>query len=173
MPPPTEAVTLERARSFANEAMWTVALQLRRVAEDDPADETFVFRRWADWQFLIVALRRLQRAAELAVTTATGDTFVAAPLDQFRQEIPGLTTMRNVAEHIESYAVDSPARHDKKISRTQLQVGQLSGEEFVWLGHTLKAHDVRKSAEALHAAVMDAYHSLPPARPPRKVRSGP
>jgi hypothetical protein len=73
--------------------------------------------------------------------------------------------MRNVAEHIDSYAVDSPSRKDKNISRAQLQVGQLSGEVFVWLGHTLNADDVRKSAEALHAAVMAAYHSLPPARP--------
>jgi hypothetical protein len=88
--------------------MWIVALQVRRVAEDDPVDSKFVFRRWADWQFLIVALRRLQRAAELAVTTPIGATFVAAALAQFRHKIPGLRTMRNVAEHIDSYAVDSP-----------------------------------------------------------------
>lgn len=172
MPPPadrpTEAVTLERARSFANEAMYTVALQVRRLAADEPEDEKFIFRRWADWQLLVVALRRLQRAADLGSTTPIGAKVITPALARWRQEIPGLTTMRNIAEHIDSYAVDSPHRHDKQVDRRQLQVGQFSAEEFVWLGHTLNAAHVKTTAETLHGAVLTAYRSLPTA----PVRSG-
>jgi hypothetical protein len=161
-----EAITLDRTFSFANEAMFTVVLQLRRVASDEPEDKEFVFRRWADWQFLIVALRRLQRAAELGATTPTGAKVITAALVQFRSQIPGLTTMRNVAEHIDSYAVDDPKRHHKSVDRWQLQVGQLSSDEYVWLGHTLNAAHVKATAEALFVAVRTAYRSLPPARVP-------
>jgi hypothetical protein len=158
--PPTEAVTLGRARTFANEAMFTVALQLRRVASDDPEDSVFVLRRWVDWQFLIVALRRLQRAAELAAKTPTGAKFVAPALTVFRREIPGLTTMRNVLEHFDSYALDDPDRRHKAVDRRRLQSGTLSGDHFVWLGHELHAEHVKATAEALYDAVRSANRSL-------------
>lgn len=61
---------LERARSLANEATFTVALQRRRVRSKEPEDDAFVVRWWADRQLFIVALRRLRRAAEFA-TCAT------------------------------------------------------------------------------------------------------
>jgi hypothetical protein len=54
--------------------MFTVALQRRRTRSNEPEDEGFVMRWWADLHFFIVALRRLRRAAELAsrVQLATG-----------------------------------------------------------------------------------------------------
>ena len=66
---PSDAAILERARSLATEAISTVALQRRRPRSTEPEDGVFVFRWWADLQFLIVALRRLRRAAQLAART--------------------------------------------------------------------------------------------------------
>ena len=63
---PSDAAIMERARSLANEAMFTLALQRRRIRSNGPEDDIFVMRWWADLQFLIVALRRLRRTAELA-----------------------------------------------------------------------------------------------------------
>jgi hypothetical protein len=46
------AATVERAHSLATEAIYMVALQRRRLRSAEPEDETLVFRRWADFQFL-------------------------------------------------------------------------------------------------------------------------
>src|SRR5579859_2833960 len=55
---PSDAAILERAKSLSNEACFTVSLQHRRLRTTEPEDQVFVFRWWADLQFLIVALRR-------------------------------------------------------------------------------------------------------------------
>lgn len=46
-PVSSDIAALECARSLANEAMFTVSLQRRRIRSDDPED-VFVMRRWAD-----------------------------------------------------------------------------------------------------------------------------
>ena len=63
---PDSAAIYERARRLANQALWTVDLQRRRLNSDEPEDDKFVLRKWSDFHFLIVALTRLRRAAELA-----------------------------------------------------------------------------------------------------------
>src|SRR5438105_1232151 len=102
--------------------MHTVALQVRRLSTTEPEDETFVGRWWADLQFLIVALRRLRRAAELALRADSRGGSVAAAIEAFDARLPGLLVMRNVGEHIDSYALDDPKRHHSEIDRRQLQV---------------------------------------------------
>lgn len=57
-----DAAALERAKSLANWACYTIALQRRRLQSGEPEDETFIFRWWADLEFLVVTLRRLRRA---------------------------------------------------------------------------------------------------------------
>lgn len=64
---PASDATRERAFSLANEAMYTVAPQVGRLGSSEPEDQVFIFRWCADLQFLIVALRRLRRAASLAL----------------------------------------------------------------------------------------------------------
>ena len=49
----TDAAVIERAYRLANKAMFTIALQVRRLDFFEPEDETFVFRKHADWEFLI------------------------------------------------------------------------------------------------------------------------
>jgi hypothetical protein len=110
MPRPSDPAILERAHSLANKAVHTVALQHRRLRGAEPEDDTFIFRWWADLQFLIVALRRLRRAAQLAshVPTVTND--IDQALRQFDRALPGLATMRNIGEHIDDYALETPRR---------------------------------------------------------------
>ena len=98
---PSKAAILERARSLANEAMFTVALQRRRIRTDEPEDDVFVMRWWADLQFFIVALRRLRRAAELASRVEPVKDIVILALHSFDDALPQLAVMRNVGEHIE------------------------------------------------------------------------
>jgi hypothetical protein len=49
---PSDGAIVERALSLANDAMFTVKLQHRRLRTDEPEDEVFFFRRSADFQFL-------------------------------------------------------------------------------------------------------------------------
>ena len=152
--PPSDGAILERAFSLANEAMFTVALQRRRVTSTEPEDDTFVFRWWADLQFLVVALRRLRRAAELGRRVPAGAKDLSAALKAFDVALPMLPLMRNVGEHIDDYALDN-GRH-KDISRRSLQVGAWDGATYTWLGASLNVENARAAAETLHAAVRAA-----------------
>ena len=153
---PSDAVIMERARSLANEAMFTVALQRRRVRSSEPEDDVFAMRWWADLQFFIVALRRLRRAAELAGRVAAVKDSLTVALQDFDHALPQLMRMRNVGEHIDDYAVDSPERRHKNVNRQALQVGTWDGTTYEWLGESLNvdlAHDV---AQTLFAVVYSA-----------------
>jgi hypothetical protein len=139
--------------------MYTVALQVRRLGSEEPEDSTFVLRWWADLQFLIVALRRLRRAAELAAKTDDRAAPVRAAIAAFDAALPGLAIMRNVGEHVDDYALDSPRRRHKAIDRRQLQVGSWDGQTYHWLrddDEECLELDVRRAkgaAEKLYVAV--------------------
>jgi hypothetical protein len=90
MDKPTDAGTAERARSLANEAVHMVALQRRRLQSDEPEDETFIFRRWADFQFLIVSLRRLRLAALLAAIPDSNRAVIKKAIIEFDEALPDL-----------------------------------------------------------------------------------
>jgi hypothetical protein len=139
--------------------MHTVALQVRRLATEEPEDETFVLRWWADLQFLIVALRRLHRAAELAASADDDGGRLRAAIERFDRRLPALAVMRNVGEHLDAYGGDSPTRHRKTIDRRQLQVGTFDGRTYQWLldeeGHSLELdiHEAKAAAEELFSAI--------------------
>src|SRR5882757_8250933 len=141
---------IERARSLCSDACYLVALQRRRLRTAEPEDQRFIFRRWGDWQFLIVSLRRLRQAARIV----RFDPLVGSAIARFDRALPSLMTMRNVGEHVDDYAEDRG--HDPGISRKDLQVGIYSAEEFEWLGHRLNADEALSAAETLLAAVQAA-----------------
>lgn len=147
-----DAALLERARSLTNEAMFTVALQRRRLATTEPEDDVFLFRRWADFQFFIVALRRLRRAAGIA----SGVPAVATATQGFDATLPGLARLRNVGEHIDDYARDLPTRHDKATTRRDLQVGSWTSTTWRWLAEEVDLDAAVAAAEVLHKTVMAA-----------------
>jgi len=106
MSTPLHTATYERARRRANIALSTVALQRSRLHSEEPDDNEFVFRRWADFDFLIVALIRLRRAAILAAKVPAIKPDILAAVKEFDASLPGLKTTRDVAEHFDDYAVD-------------------------------------------------------------------
>lgn len=152
---PSDEAILERALSLANEAMFTVALQVRRLSSEELEDQVFVFRWWADLQFLVVALRRLQRSAAIALQVQVAAARVADALAEFELALPGLPVMRNVGEHTDAYAVDSPSRHHQFVDRRMLQVGEWDGRTYTWLRDAagqpmrLDVQDARAAAEEL------------------------
>jgi hypothetical protein len=130
---PSDAATLERCCRLVNIELHAVALQRRRLRSSEPEDEQFVMRWWTDLGFFIIALCRFRRAAGLVLRTAYASDDLRSALGGFDSATPRLRVMRNIGEHADSYAIDSPRRHDKAIDRRQLEVGEWDGTTFRWL----------------------------------------
>lgn len=173
--PPSGAATYERARRLANLAVWTIKLQRRRLRTAEPEDGEFLFRRWSDFQFLIVALARLRRAATLAASVPPIATAMAEALKMFDEALPWLRVMRNVGEHIDEYAVDAEKRHHKQIRRGMLEVGFISETTFRWLGDDTEGKEQQyelNTDEAVAAAqhLFDTIRGLAAAIPSQRAR---
>jgi len=148
---PSAAATIDRAFNLANEAMFTIAMQCRRLRCVEPEDHDFILRWWADLQFLLIVLHRLRIAANVA-RKARGVS-IDADIKKFDEALPHLKIMRDVGEHVDVYAVDSSKRHNKEVSRRAVQMGTWDGVTFSWLGRDLNIDTARAAAEALFFAV--------------------
>jgi hypothetical protein len=148
---PSDSVTYERARRFANIACWVVALQCRRISSDEPEDSSFLLRRWADFDFLVVALTRLRRAAALAAKVPEIKTAIEAAIKSFDEALPDLKDMRNVAEHFDDYAVDEGRK--TAIRRQSLEVVVFGKQKIEWLDFSLQVDDALQASSALFEAI--------------------
>ena len=122
-------------------SLWAINLQCRRLQSSEPEDSRFVLRKWADFDFLIVALTRFRRAAKLAANIPEIHSEVATALREFDSALPHLKKMRDVAEHIDDYALEQG--REASVERGLLEVSSLNdgGDGLVleWLGHQLNA----------------------------------
>jgi hypothetical protein len=132
---PTEAATLERCSRLVAVELQAVALQRRRLRRSEPEDdnEDFELRWWIDLQFFIVALARLRRALRVLNGTPNMSNALQAAVASFDARTLSLHTMRNIGEHANEYAIDSPKRHVKTLDRKQLEMGSWDGKTFKWL----------------------------------------
>jgi hypothetical protein len=159
---PTGAAIYERARRLANVAIWSVELQRRRLSAAEPGDADFVLRKWADFDFLIVALTRLRRAARLAAQVPELESFLRAAIEEFDSTLPGLKRFRNVAEHVDDYAIDRG--REQSVCRQSLEVSSFDAEgpTLHWLGLSLNARQALEASEHLFAAIKDGSHRVKP-----------
>ncbi|MCR6629208.1 MAG: hypothetical protein NVV74_03640 [Magnetospirillum sp.] len=155
---PSDAATYERARRHANLAMWTIALQRRRLKTTEPEDAEFLFRRWSDFQFLIVALRRLRRAATLAAKVPVLANEMRKALARFDAAIPASKKLRDIAEHFDDYALDRG--RDPTVSRRTLEVGAVGDSVFEWLGEEINADAATSGAQILFKDIQDAQYLI-------------
>jgi hypothetical protein len=151
----SDRAILQRASSLCNEACYTIALQHRRLRSTEPEDSTFVFRWWADIQFLIVALRRLRRSAEVAGCVPRLSKLINTALLVFDGALPGLVKMRNVGEHVEDYALDRG--RDKSVLRSELQIGCWDGTVYSWLGESLNIDTALDAADKLREVLREGF----------------
>ncbi|MGC1165837.1 MAG: hypothetical protein WA862_07010 [Solirubrobacterales bacterium] len=154
MDQPSDAATLERAHSLANEAVHMVALQRRRLQSEEPEDQAFIFRRWADFQFLVISLRRLRLAGLLAAKHEVSRAAIRSAIREFDESLPDLQKMRNVGEHIDDYAFEGG--RDRSVDRRALQVGSFDSTTLEWLGERLNVDEALAAAENLYRAIKDA-----------------
>jgi hypothetical protein len=159
---PTAAATYERARRLANLAVWTIDLQCRRLQSVEPEDSVFVFRKWADFGFLVVALTRLRRAAKLAASLSEAKSILGAALQEFDAALPDLKRMRDVAEHIDDYVIDQGRQ--RTVARQSLEVSSMEddGLTLEWLGCRLNAREALQASQQLFEAIKGVAHVFPP-----------
>lgn len=174
------AATLERCCRLVDIEFRAVALQRRRLQTTEPEDESFDLRWWIDLQFFILALSRLQRVARLVQGTHYESGQVRSALASLEAATPSLRTMRNIGEHADEYAIDSPKRHEKTIDRRQLETGSWDGQTFSWLQkhdgtqHALNVDIALEAAQTLQRVLQEthAIAIMPSTKghPPRKRR---
>jgi hypothetical protein len=147
------AVIYERARRLANKSLWAIDLQCRRLNSTEAEDTEFVFRKWTDFDFLIVSLTRLRRAAQLAASVPEVHSPLSVALGEFDRSLPHLKKMRDVAEHIDDYAKD--IGRDKSIHRRSLEASSLNddGPELEWLEGNLNSQAALSASQKLFSAI--------------------
>lgn len=158
---PDDAVLLERTFSLANDAMWAIGLQMRRIRPPEPEDAPFVFRGWVDVQFLIVALRRLRQISNI-LSSRIPEVHEAQRV--FDRRLPQLLTYRNVGEHIDDYVLGKG--RNKLVLGEQLQVGKWDGRTFEWLDSSLDVDLAHDAAMELFAVIGKAGGELASMSPP-------
>ena len=147
----SNAATYERARRLANAAVFSVHLQRRRLQSAEPEDHVFALRRWTDVHFLVVALTRLRRAAGLAKKVYEIKRPINRAIKAFELALPDLTVMRDVAEHIDQYAIDI-GKHPG-VERQALECGAWDGTQFDWMGFSLNTDEALEASIKLFEAI--------------------
>ncbi len=147
--PPSPEATYERSKRLANYWMWTISLQHRRLKTAEPEDEEFLFRKWVDFDFLIVALTRFRRAVSIATKVESIEQELDKAIEEFDKALPKIKKMRDVAEHVDDYALENQKNKQHKVSRKMLEGSILHGTELEWLNVRLNADEALKASEKL------------------------
>jgi hypothetical protein len=163
---PSNHELLTRAARLANDNLTAIDLQIRRIRNPDETDDNWPFIVWLDFQFLVISLARIRRAANIAKAVHAVHDCVQDALTDFDREVPDVLTMRNVAEHIDEYSQDLPTRRQRRadgvklIGRRSLEVGSWSSDHFTWLGFTIKFDDALAAAVKLYCAIKESRTRL-------------
>ena len=138
----------EEARSLANIACWSIELQIHKLRKRGFEIPEFVKQPEADFHFLLTAISRLRRAADLANETID----IAFEIEKFDQSLPGWRKMRNAMEHIDDRWQSE--RYDFPASKGVLPVFSFD-DPVKWCGVELNLETVRQASSRLFQAIQD------------------
>ena len=82
-PDPKSPLLFPEERWTASQILGIGTVQRRRLKTKEPEDDQFLFRIWADLQFLIVSLTRLRRSVGLAMKIPSIKTVIHEALADF------------------------------------------------------------------------------------------
>lgn len=141
-----QAVYLEEAKSLANIARWSIELQIRRLERNEPEIPEFVLQPFADFHFLITAIAKLRKAADLACQASD----ISTQIEAFDDAVPDWRQMRNIFEHIDEY-------WQSKGRGAPVQPGALPvlilGSVIQWADHELDLQKLLAAADTLYLAI--------------------
>jgi hypothetical protein len=170
---PSKSEVLERAARLAGASLRTVRLQIRRIRSQEPEDEEWILRPWADCLYLVQALWGMKLAGDVA---ASKDSSVKSAVTDFVTSCGDLEVMRHVAQHLDNFALDAnedlrrQRRPDTKeiVGRRSLEVGgwNENKNEFHWLGGVIRFDESVAAAHALYSTICDVRDDVLGASPP-------
>jgi len=102
---PDEVTLSEEARHFANLYVWAVDTQIKRIKRGmvDPTSLNFALQMVMDFEFLLSALRKLRRSAELMSRIPTVEKDINKAIRNFDEKLPDLQNLRNASEHFDEH----------------------------------------------------------------------
>jgi len=137
----------EDARHWANLAMWSIDLQIKRLSTGKFEISEFVMQPIADFHFLLTALTRLRESALLVSQVSD----LSAEIFEFDRNLPWLKRLRNVLEHITEYRVGDG--RDKRVHKSSLQVFMSDSDHMEWLGERVEYDKCKLACSALFKAI--------------------
>jgi hypothetical protein len=150
----------EDARILANIAVWAVQLQINRLRSEKNEIPEFVMQSVVDFHFLVTALTRLGKAAELVAAFSN----ISREIKQFDDSLPDLSKIRNVQEHIDEYRLGEG--HNKQINANELLTIVLDHDRLAWLGYEIRVDVALRVCDCLFQAI----RSNPPAAYLAKIK---
>lgn len=137
----------ENGRMLASRAMWTIELQILRLNSERLEVKDFVMQPLVDFHFLLIALGRLEKAAQLVNSVVD----ISVGLNHFKQELPWLRKLRNVLEHIDEY--QQGIGRNSSIKTSELHVFGGGKDNMHWLGEEVEYKKVLSASNNLFEAI--------------------
>jgi hypothetical protein len=139
----------EDARSESNLAVWAIHLQIQRLRSEKNEIEGFVLQPVVDFHFLVTALTRLRKMADLVLKHSD----ISEAIKQFDNALPDLRKIRNVLEHIDKYRLGEG--RNKKVSINGLRTIMLGPDKIQWLDYEIKIEQAAKVSDLLFQSIKD------------------
>jgi len=137
----------EDARSEANIAVWAIQLQINRLWSKDNEIPGFALQPVVDFHFLVTALTRLRKMADLVSKHSN----ISEAIKKFDETLPDLKKIRNVLEHIDEYRLGKG--RNKDVSVNALRTMSLAPNRIEWLDYEIKTDEAIKVSDILFQAI--------------------
>lgn len=141
----------EDARIIVNIYTLTVEMQISRVHEEVQNGEFFIMRQIVDFEFLLVALARLRRAACAIEMIPIAKGTIREAIKKYDKRLPDLMKLRNISEHYDAYLLKQGKDKtiDRDIIRSSLLTKCRLNATFEWMGYTMNLNECMTAAEEL------------------------
>ena len=142
----------------ANNFVFSVAMQISRIREKRADVEPFVMRRFVDLEFLVVALTRLRRAANVINLFPYTETKLSQAMEKYDKRLSGLKQLRNITEHYDDYLLKKcrNKKIDLKAIRSGYMTKCISYDSVEWMDFRLDLDECLAAAEELEISMKAA-----------------
>jgi len=149
----------EEARHFANVYVHSVQLQISRIRQ--PPTEEFPLASTVDFEFLLISLRKLRRAAELVQRIPPVQLDMDLAIKRFDSALPYLAVLRNASEHFDEH-LEGRDRGKCLVQNYPSSFSTFleSKGGYVWLNKDINFQDCLNASGALFDAVRNANRKI-------------
>ena len=144
-------VLYEDVRIIANTYTLMVKLQISRINEELQNDEFFIMRNFVDFEFLLIALFRLRRAACAIKSIPIAREAIQQVIENYDKRLPDLKKLRNISEHYDAYLLKEgeDGTIDKEAIRASFLTKCRLNATIEWMGYTMNLNECMTAAEEL------------------------